>query len=89
MPAHHLRDQLQAMHDALADPGPLDEPTVASLRELATDIERLVPRQQEDAALEEPHSLRESVESMVLRFESQHPTNQRNAGANRQGPCRI
>ncbi len=79
MPAEELRNRLQELHQTLADADQLDPETLASLKQVAGDIERLL-EDSANASDEAPAGpvapdldLRRDVQSLMLQFETQHP----------------
>ncbi|HEX7082014.1 MAG TPA: DUF4404 family protein [Gammaproteobacteria bacterium] len=63
-----LKRHLGRLHDELAAAKTLDAETRAQLEAVAADIERTL-----EGRHEAPHSVRERIERVTLRFEAEHP----------------
>ncbi len=66
-----LRDKLESLHDALANVGNLDEQTAAAMKQVATDIDRLID--QDNVPGDQVLGIRERIDDLMLGFESEHP----------------
>lgn len=71
MHSDELRDKLESLHDALAAVDDLDEQTTTAMKQVASDIDRLM--QQDSVPSEHVLGVRQRIDDLVLGFESEHP----------------
>lgn len=77
MERQHLREQLAALHQALADAESVGPEARELLRDVMEDIQRLLEIEEREA---EPEGLVERLREAVEDFEESHPTLSEAAG---------
>lgn len=71
MPQQRLQDLLSSLHDSLERGEELDAETLAMLRTVSDDIDRLIQTDQPES--QEDVSPVETLEQLVEQFEGRHP----------------
>jgi len=70
-----LRGELENLHNELSNLEGLDAPTLESLKKVAEDINKLLSVQQQtsQAELHEVQGIREHLDDLAIRFDTEHP----------------
>ena len=71
MSDERLRDELEKLHEALADVHEFDEATVNAMKQVASDIDRVL--EEEEVPSGQVQDLRQRIDDLVLEFETKHP----------------
>jgi hypothetical protein len=73
MERHELVEQLAQLHAELARTENPDPETLAQLRAITDDIERLVGDEEADVDAEEAEPITSGLRNLLIKFESDHP----------------
>ena len=74
MPETRLRDTLEELHDALEEPGAVDEESRALLSDILRDIQTLLERSPEEREEKEGPPLLDRLAEVKGSFEESHPS---------------